>query len=58
VERRVGAFLDEIASWASEQTDVQAVVLVGSQARVNTPAHRDFSVLPADVANAPPQTRS
>jgi aminoglycoside 6-adenylyltransferase len=38
VEKRVGSFLDEVAAWASEQTDLCAVVLLGSQARGDVPA--------------------
>jgi aminoglycoside 6-adenylyltransferase len=38
VDRRVGAFLDEVAAWASARDDVRGVVLVGSQARMDTPA--------------------
>lgn len=40
--RRVSAFLDEVAAWAGAQADVRAVLLVGSQARLDTPAD-DFS---------------
>jgi aminoglycoside 6-adenylyltransferase len=42
VDRRVSAFLDEVAAWASAQVDVRAVFLVGSQARVDMAAD-DFS---------------
>lgn len=42
MDRRVSAFLDELAAWADAQADVRAVFLVGSQARVDTPAD-DFS---------------
>jgi aminoglycoside 6-adenylyltransferase len=42
VDRRVSAFLDEVAAWAGAQVDVRAVLLVGSQARVDAPAD-DFS---------------
>jgi aminoglycoside 6-adenylyltransferase len=42
VDQRVSAFLDEMAAWAGAQVDVRAVLLVGSQARVDTPAD-DFS---------------
>ncbi len=34
----VSAFLKNVAAWAGEQLDVHAVVLIGSQARVDTPA--------------------
>jgi aminoglycoside 6-adenylyltransferase len=42
VARRVSAFLDEVAAWAGAQADVRAVLLVGSQARLDSPAD-DFS---------------
>jgi aminoglycoside 6-adenylyltransferase len=42
VARRVSAFLDEVAAWAGAHADVRAVLLVGSQARLETPAD-DFS---------------
>jgi aminoglycoside 6-adenylyltransferase len=38
VDRRVSALLDEVAVWAGSQADVRAVLLVGSQARAETPA--------------------
>jgi aminoglycoside 6-adenylyltransferase len=38
VDRRVRGFLDEVAGWAKAQADVRAVLLVGSQARMDTPA--------------------
>jgi aminoglycoside 6-adenylyltransferase len=38
VDRRVRAFLDEVAGWAREQDGIRAVLLVGSQARVDAPA--------------------
>jgi aminoglycoside 6-adenylyltransferase len=38
VDDRVSAFVDEVVSWASARGDVRAVLLVGSQARVDTPA--------------------
>jgi aminoglycoside 6-adenylyltransferase len=38
VETRVRAFLDEVAAWAREQGDVHAAVLLGSQARLHSPA--------------------
>ena len=38
VEARVRSFLDEATAWAEEQVDVRAVVLLGSQARVDVPA--------------------
>jgi aminoglycoside 6-adenylyltransferase len=38
VDRRVRALLDEVAAWAGTQADVRAVLLVGSQARADTPA--------------------
>jgi aminoglycoside 6-adenylyltransferase len=38
VEQRVGPFLDDVAAWAAEQDDVRAAVLLGSQARADTPA--------------------
>jgi aminoglycoside 6-adenylyltransferase len=38
VDRRVGEFLEDVASWAGAQGDVRAVLLVGSQARLETPA--------------------
>jgi hypothetical protein len=38
VETRVTAFLDEVAAWAGEQPDVHGVVLLGSQARTDSPA--------------------
>jgi aminoglycoside 6-adenylyltransferase len=38
VQPRVRAFLDEVAAWARGQRDVHAVVLLGSQARADTPA--------------------
>jgi aminoglycoside 6-adenylyltransferase len=34
----VGAFLNEVATWAAETEGVTAVVLIGSQARTSTPA--------------------
>jgi aminoglycoside 6-adenylyltransferase len=36
--RRVSVFLDDVAAWADAQPDVRAVLLVGSQARMDTPA--------------------
>lgn len=41
-EPRVNSFLDEVAAWADAQGDVHAVLLIGSQARDDTPAD-DFS---------------
>jgi aminoglycoside 6-adenylyltransferase len=38
VQQRVGPFLDDVAAWAAERDDVRAAVLLGSQARVDTPA--------------------
>jgi aminoglycoside 6-adenylyltransferase len=38
VDRGVSAFLDEVAAWATAHDDVRAVLLVGSQARTDTPA--------------------
>jgi aminoglycoside 6-adenylyltransferase len=38
VDRRVRGFLDEVAGWAKAQTDVHAILVVGSQARIDTPA--------------------
>jgi aminoglycoside 6-adenylyltransferase len=38
VDRNVRAFLDQVAGWARAHDDVQAVLLVGSQARIDTPA--------------------
>ncbi|HET6642122.1 MAG TPA: aminoglycoside 6-adenylyltransferase [Gaiellaceae bacterium] len=38
----MNSFLDEVAAWADAQGDVHAVLLIGSQARVDTPAD-DFS---------------
>jgi aminoglycoside 6-adenylyltransferase len=41
-QARVSSFIDEVAAWADTQADVHAVLLVGSQARVDMPAD-DFS---------------
>jgi aminoglycoside 6-adenylyltransferase len=38
MDDRVGAFLDEVAGWAKSRDDVHALLLVGSQARTETPA--------------------
>jgi len=38
VDRRVSGFLNEVAGWAKAQADVQAVLLVGSQARLDPSA--------------------
>jgi aminoglycoside 6-adenylyltransferase len=38
VDRNVRAFLDQVAGWSRAQADVHAVVLVGSQARIDAPA--------------------
>jgi aminoglycoside 6-adenylyltransferase len=38
VDQRVSGFLDEVAAWARGQVDVGAILLVGSQARIDTPA--------------------
>jgi aminoglycoside 6-adenylyltransferase len=38
VDDRVRAFLGEVTGWARGQDDVRAVLLVGSQARADTPA--------------------
>ena len=38
MDDRVGAFLDEVTGWARSRDDVHAVLLVGSQARAETPA--------------------
>jgi aminoglycoside 6-adenylyltransferase len=38
VDRGVRGFLDEVAAWARAREHVRAVLLVGSQARVDTPA--------------------
>jgi len=38
VEGRVAVFLDEVAAWAARQADVSVILLVGSQARVDSPA--------------------
>jgi aminoglycoside 6-adenylyltransferase len=38
VDRRVSGFLDDVAAWARAQADVRAVLLVGSQARLEMPA--------------------
>lgn len=35
---RVDAFLTQIAAWGRAQSDVRAIVLVGSQARISSPA--------------------
>ncbi|MBA3364161.1 MAG: aminoglycoside 6-adenylyltransferase, partial [Actinobacteria bacterium] len=42
MDERVAVFLDEVAAWAGRQADVSGVLLVGSQARVDSPAD-DFS---------------
>jgi aminoglycoside 6-adenylyltransferase len=41
-QARVSSFLEEVAAWADAQAEVHAVLLVGSQARIDTPAD-DFS---------------
>jgi len=41
----VSSFIDEVAAWADAQADVHAVLLVGSQARVDTPADDRLDVL-------------
>jgi aminoglycoside 6-adenylyltransferase len=38
VDRNVRAFLDQVAGWSKAQADVHAVLLVGSQARIDAPA--------------------
>jgi aminoglycoside 6-adenylyltransferase len=38
VDRDVRAFLDQVAGWSKAQADVHAVLLVGSQARIDAPA--------------------
>jgi aminoglycoside 6-adenylyltransferase len=38
VDRRIGVFLEEVSGWAHARYDVRAVLLVGSHARVGTPA--------------------
>jgi aminoglycoside 6-adenylyltransferase len=38
VDTNIRAFLDEVTGWAEAQRDVHALLLVGSQARVDTPA--------------------
>jgi aminoglycoside 6-adenylyltransferase len=38
VDRRVSGFLDQVADWAGTHADLRGVILVGSQARTNTPA--------------------
>ena len=38
MDQRVSGFLDEVAAWAKGQVDVGAVLLVGSQARIDTHA--------------------
>jgi aminoglycoside 6-adenylyltransferase len=38
VHPNISAFLDEVAGWATAQADVHSVLLVGSQARIDTPA--------------------
>jgi aminoglycoside 6-adenylyltransferase len=38
VDRNVRAFIDQVAGWSKVQTDVHAVLLVGSQARIDMPA--------------------
>jgi hypothetical protein len=35
MEARVSSFLDEVAAWAGAQADVHAVLLLGSQTRVD-----------------------
>lgn len=47
MEARVRAFLDEVVSWAGEREDIHAVVLLGSQARSETPAdeHSDVDLV-------------
>jgi aminoglycoside 6-adenylyltransferase len=47
VEARVQEFLVEVAAWAREQDDVRAAVLLGSQARDDSPADASSDV---DVA--------
>jgi aminoglycoside 6-adenylyltransferase len=38
MHERVDAFLDQVAAWAAEQQDVHVALLLGSQARSNSPA--------------------
>jgi aminoglycoside 6-adenylyltransferase len=38
VDPKIRAFLDDLARWARSQADIRAVLLVGSQARVDSPA--------------------
>lgn len=38
MDPNVGAFLDSVTGWAEAQGDIHAVLLVGSQARVDSPA--------------------
>lgn len=47
MEAHVSRFLDEVSRWATEQPDVRAAVLLGSQARVDAPADQASDV---DVA--------
>lgn len=44
MQTRVRAFLDEVAAWAGEQPDVHGVVLLGSQARTDSPADEGSDV--------------
>jgi aminoglycoside 6-adenylyltransferase len=47
VETGIRGFLDDVISWASDQEDIRAVVLLGSHARAESPAdeHSDVDVV-------------
>jgi aminoglycoside 6-adenylyltransferase len=53
VNRRVGGFLDAVAAWAAARDDVRAVLLVGSQAGVDTPADQFSDVALALFVDVP-----
>jgi aminoglycoside 6-adenylyltransferase len=53
VDRRVSRFLHDVAAWARAQADVRAVLIVGSQARVDTPADELSDVDLALFVDAP-----
>jgi len=45
VESRVRAFLDEVVSWGRDQEDIRVIVLLGSQAREESPADEHSNVV-------------
>jgi aminoglycoside 6-adenylyltransferase len=57
VDPNIRAFLNQVADWAEGHADIRAVLLVGSQARVDTPADDLSDVDLALFVDDPPRYR-